>query len=375
MRFDPEDYAFMAHYDRQRLGAQIAGLGKQGLMRLVTLAVSMVIVLIISAAAGSLHPTAWYSTTRYAAIFLIVSLVLIAVAQIIEKVAKKPTSTAFHVGILAVAIVASNLLLYPVYLLIAVINSYATAIREFIAILNVLHIQAAVSDAQSLLSAIQAVKVVLIAMLIVGGVALVAAIIMLVVWLVTPRSLGWAHRQVINIALMAPPVMLLVCCAGLVFVGKYLVPQAEKKLGLTNLPTNTVLPAMAIFADWLIWLLIGGMLITTMLVISGVAKQAMANILLARMPQGNALRVDALGMVVDDVRGPQRVTWTENVAIAGRQRGPLPGPELVIGRRGQRPWSVPFMYLDVMPGTVDSAIRAATQDTRAIDLTPLDKML
>jgi len=343
-------------------------------MRLVTLAISIVVVVVFAALSGSLHPTAWYTTTRYTGIFLVASVAVVAVVLIIEKAAKNASGATLHVVMLGALFVGANLLLCPVYLLRALVNGYVTTVQEFITILNTLQIPSTVGDVQPLLTAVHIASIVLIGLLIVGGVVLLAAVVLLVVWLVTPRSLGWIERQVINVALMTPPAMLLICCAGVVFLTKYAVPQVEKKLGLTDLPASTVLPGLAISDDWLVWMLMAFSLLTVAMAVFAAAKLTTANILRARLPQGNALRVDALGLVVDDIRGPQRVKWTENTAIAGRQRGNLPGPELVINRPGGRPWSVPFMYLDVMPGTVDSALRAATGDARTLDLAPLDKV-
>jgi len=372
VRFDPEDYAFVAHYDPTRLANQAKSLGKQGLIRIVTLAISIVVVVIIAKNAGSLHPTLWNPITRGTAIFVVASLALVVVAQVVESLTNRVTSVVPHVVILAVVIVAVNALLYAVYLLISMVIQYLGVLRNFIVILDGLNIQAVTDATQPLLRDVDIAKVVLIAILIVGVVLLVASIALLIIWLITPRSLGWVHRRVINTALLYPPAVLLLCGGAVVLVSKYLLPKLEDKIGLNNLPVPVTLPSPGIFADWLIWLLMAGLMVTLMMLVTGVAKVAEARILVARVPVGNALRVDALGIVYDGARGAQRVEWTTTPIVAGRQRGTLPGPELVVGRPG---WSVPFMYLDVMPGTVDSAVRAATMNARTLDLSPMDKVI
>jgi len=374
VRFDPEDYAFIAHYDPTRLATQAKGLGKQGLFRIVTLAISIVIVVIIAKNAGSLHPTVWNYVTRWTAIFVLASLALIAITQVIESLANGTRSARLHVVILVIVIVAANLLLYPVYLLISTIDDYLAVLRNFMVILNGLGIQTAIDAVQPLLNGVHDVKVGLIVVLIVGGVLLIGSIALLVAWLVTPRSLGWTQRRLINLVMLFPPVVMLLCGGAVVLVSQYLVPQLEKKLGLDNLPSTATLPGLGVFADWLIWVLLAGLMVTGIMLIVGVTKVAQAKILVVRMPVGNALRVDALGIVYDDLHAAQRVEWTAGPVIAGRQRGALPGPELVIGRPGQPGWSVPFMYLDVMPGTIDSAVRAATMNARTLDLASLDKV-
>jgi len=374
VRFDPEDYAFVAHYDPRGLANQAKGLGKQGLMRIITLAISVVIVIIIAKNANVLHPTVWNHVTQWTAIFVLASLVLILLAQVVESLGIGAQSAGLHVAIVVVVIVAANLLLYPVYLLIAMVSDYSTMIRDFMVILKGLGIQPAIDAVQPLADGVRDAKILLIVLLVIGGVLLVTSIALLVVWLVKRRSLGWTQRRFLNLAVLYPLVLLVLCGAAVVFVSKYLLPKVENKLGLDNLPAAIKLPGLGVFNDWLMWVLLAGLVVTGVLLIGGVTKVAEARILVSRVPVGNAIRVDALGIVYDDLRGPQRVEWAAAPVIAGRQRGVLPGPELVIGLPGQPAWSVPFMYLDVMPGTIDSAVRAATMNARTLNLAPLDKV-
>ena len=375
MRFDPEDYAFVAHYDSTRLANQAKGLAKQGLIRIVTLAISIVIVVIIAKNAGSLHPTVWNTVTRWSVLFVVIALALIVVAQAIESLVSRPTQAPLHVVLVVIVIVAAFLLLYPVYLLIKMVDDYLTVLRNFVAILDGLNAGSVVDALKPLMTDVTAARVALIVILVVGGVLFVASVALLVVWLVKQRSLGWWQRRIINAAMLYPPVVLMLCGGVIVLVSQYLLPQLTNKLGLGNLPTTVKLPGLGVFDDWLVWVLMAGLMVTGIMLIVGVTKVAEARILVARVPVGNALRVDALGVVYDSLAGPTRLEWTAGPVIAGRQRGALPGPELFIGQSNKSGWSVPFMYLDVMPGTVDSAVRAATMNARTLDLSPLDKIL
>jgi len=374
VRFDPEDYAFVAHYDDRRIAGLVKGLGRQGVMRLVSVAISIVVVILIASTSGVLHPTVWYRTTRLTVIILAISLALTIVAQVVDMVASKGTSLGVHVAMLGLLIVAAGVLLVPLWYLVKLVKNYAELLQSFISVIDKLPGQPGLDSVQPALTGVRATSTTLLVLLIVAAAGLLAAAVVAALWLTKPRSLGWGQRRVMQVALMVPGVLLLACGAGVVFVAKYLVPQIEKKLGLTNLPVDITLPVLDVFNDWLIWLLLAGLVITLLTFATGAFKLVTANILRCRVPVGNALRVDPLGLVIDDLRGPRRVTWTEQPAIAGRQRSNVPGPELVVGGQRQPPWQVPFMYLDVLPGTIDSAVRAATQNARTLNLAPLDRM-
>ena len=367
MRFDPEDYAFVAHYDQKRIAGQVKNLSKQALIRLFTVVIGIVVVVIIWWRNGKVSPSAWFGATRVAAIVLLVFLVVTAVVVIFEWFASSRASASIQVVVLAVLMVASGLLLFPVYFVASAANGYADPIRSFVGTLQEATDQTDYNIVKPLLTSLEAAHIGLLVCMGVAIAVLIAAIVLLIVWLSKPRSLGWRHRQVAVIALWVPPVLLMLCGALIAFAA-WKTTDIQKKI-------SEALPSTVALKDWLIWLLLIGMLVTGVTFIAGAARVAMAAILQQRVPFGNALRVDPLGMIVDDISiGPQRLVWPALDIIAGRPHGQLPGPELVIGRGDQPAWTVPFMYLDVMPGTIDSAVRAHTQDIRVLDLTPMDKV-
>ena len=368
MRFDPDDYAFTAHYDATKLIGEVKTLAKQGLMRLISVAVSVIVVVAIWSSAGRTPPTEWSAITRVAGITLAAVLVVAAVVAIIEKFAAS-ANAGFQTVVLVVLFTTSGALLYPVTRLIGFANGYGATIQAFSDGLKHGDDSEAAEAAASLLSFLTTTHVLLLVLLVAIAVVVVAALTLLVFWLLTPRSLGWRQRNVMQIALWLPAGLLIVSSAWLVLLSRRQVPNVEKLLS-----EDVGIPEAPILEDWLMWLLLAGLSVTVVTLLNGAVRVATASILLSRMPEGPVLRVDPLGMVVDDDKnGPERLVWPAIDLISGRPRSALPGPELVIGRSGRSVWSVPFMYLDVMPGTIDSAVRAHTQDRRELDLSPMDK--
>lgn len=100
-----------------------------------------------------------------------------------------------------------------------------------------------------------------------------------------------------------------------------------------------------------------------------------------------ALRIDPLGVIVFEPTGPIRIRWEQVDQVGARAHLDLPGPELVVRRRlpsQPRPtraerraaeYRVPFLYLDVLPGTIDSAVRAHTGGRMSLDLSRLDRII
>ena len=369
MRFDPDDYAFTAHYDPAKLSSEVKSLAKQGLMRLISVAVSIFVVVAIWSSAGRTSPTEWFNITRVAGITLAAVLVVAAVVAVIEKFAAPNANAGFQTVILVILFTTSGALLYPVTRLIGFANDYGVIIKAFVDGLFRDGDRDGAKAAAPLLSFLTTTHVVLFILLIAVAVVVVAALALLVVWLMSPRSLGWKQRNVMQTALWLPAGLLIVSSAWLVLLSRRQVPNVQKLLR-----EDVVVPEAPILEDWLMWVLLAGLSITVVTLLNGAVRVATASLLLSRMPQGPALRVDPLGMVVDDDKnGPERLIWPAIDLISGRPHAALPGPELVIGRSGRSVWSVPFMYLDVMPGTIDSAVRAHTQDCRELDLSPMDK--
>lgn len=83
--------------------------------------------------------------------------------------------------------------------------------------------------------------------------------------------------------------------------------------------------------------------------------------------QGYAVRVDPQGI---EVAG-KAVVWPQVARIA-TVRGSLGGqPQLVLTDASGASASVPISYLDAMPGTLDSAIRAYSRGSQWIDTSKL----
>ena len=378
VRFDPEDYAFIAHYSDERLAGQVTLLGKATVSRLMSVAIALVGIVFIWWKMGALPPGQWFWVTKVAAITVAVALVVAVVALVVEKAQALKTATPVHVVMLVIALVASGALLEPVWVLRAAAVGYRQSLVNFATLLNNLPTTDTMADSISavnqLANRIGVVSVVLLVLLVVAAVMVLASFGMIALWLVKPRSLGWPQRRLIAASIWVPPIILAAGGLGVLVASKFLAPGTQKTLDLD--PTGQILPGTRLFDDWQIWMLLAGLLITSAIIGSSLGKLSMAAILLTRLPQGNALRVDALGLVVDDTTlGPQRVTWPAIGYIKGRARQGLPGPELAVGYGGRPAWTVPFMYLDALPGTIDSAIRANTKNTGQLDLCPLDNII
>ena len=373
MRFDPEDYAFIAHYDRSRLTGQAKAMGKQGLIRLISLVISAVFIYFIARSGDKLHPSLWQPATRWAGIAICVCLVVTLVVLLVARAFIGKDGAARQMVLLVCLFVGSAGLLWPIWLFTRLIGNYADTVNLFLTALNQQPDQPGLDAVHRFHTLVVVAYWVLLVALVVIVVALLVSLVLPVVWLGKPRALGWTARRVINLAVAAPPALLILTGAGILLFAKVLVPQTNKQLSPVEAPTDAKLPTLPVFDDWLVWLLLAGILVTVIMWMTGVAKLICANLLLPRVPNGNALRVDALGLVIDELTGPRRIVWDHHPIVTARQHQDLPGSELVIAEPGRPPWAVPFLYLDVLPGTIDSAIRAATQDARSLDLKPLDK--
>lgn len=98
---------------------------------------------------------------------------------------------------------------------------------------------------------------------------------------------------------------------------------------------------------------------------------------LGKVPAGEALRIDHRGVHVDGEGGGERASrsfdWAglSDLRAAGSKVGN--GPDLVVEHR-EGSWTVPLSWLDTLPGTIDSAIRAYSGGRRGLDLSGLDSI-
>lgn len=98
---------------------------------------------------------------------------------------------------------------------------------------------------------------------------------------------------------------------------------------------------------------------------------------LGRVPAGEAMRIDHQGVHVDEGtqgQGAEKLfDWAglSDLRVAGSKLGA--GPDLTVEHRDGE-WKVPVSYLDTLPGTIDSAIRAYSGGRRGLDLSGLDSI-
>lgn len=123
------------------------------------------------------------------------------------------------------------------------------------------------------------------------------------------------------------------------------------------------------------WVLIAFLVLAVARPIITAIRLWRANRILNRIEMGPALRVDPLGLVLSLDTGFERVEWDRINEVGSKQRHKLPGHELVIGFTDtKKKWRVPFAFLDVMPGSIDSAFRAHTLGNVTLDLSKLDRV-
>lgn len=97
---------------------------------------------------------------------------------------------------------------------------------------------------------------------------------------------------------------------------------------------------------------------------------------LAAVPAGQALRIDHRGITVDagkQTDGARSYDWTGLSALRAGGTRVGPGPQLIV-EHAQGKWAVPLSYLDTLPGTIDSAVRAYSGGLRGLDLSGLDTL-
>ena len=94
---------------------------------------------------------------------------------------------------------------------------------------------------------------------------------------------------------------------------------------------------------------------------------------LGKVPAGEALKIDHAGIHVDGSGAPRSFDWAslQEVSVSGRRLGA--GPDLSL-TGGQGVWKVPVSFLDTLPGTIDSAIRAYSGGRRSLDLSGMDSI-
>jgi hypothetical protein len=351
---DADDYAFTAHYDATRLAKSIVELRSVVRSQVIGLVISVAFAVFI-----------WYSNREDHSIFRVFTLIIvgaIAVAIVLQLVAlvlarmAEPGSTKPGVAVGLTLGAAVVLLLPATFMAISSGSMSATlfafdlgaAITGLFAVLITLHVGAAVT----------------LGLLITGAV-------LLAVWKKDEAHKHWfLARNLMAAGILAPSVLCLLNGILAAVLGQVLSSKIES---LNDVYLDRFQEALA--ADWSTWLIASmlGLVIARMGLTT--ANLACLVMLLDEMPIGPALRIDAAGMALADPKtlGPDRANWNE-ISISVRPHERAPGAELVIKRWGHKPWSVPLMYLDVLPGTLDSAIRSATLGAKVLNLESLNRI-
>jgi hypothetical protein len=88
------------------------------------------------------------------------------------------------------------------------------------------------------------------------------------------------------------------------------------------------------------------------------------------MGQGVALRLSRWGI---DIHG-QSLPWpTITAVIARRRRLSAYGPDLTVVTSDGQHRRLPWLFLDTLPGSVDSAVQTYTAGAQRLDVTRLDR--
>jgi hypothetical protein len=184
---------------------------------------------------------------------------------------------------------------------------------------------------------------------------LAASLIAALRWMREPAGMGWVARRLgqISIYVALGPAIL---------------------FAVAWLAVGSRLGSAGWINDQQIWVSCAIIAIAAIVANNAAQQAADFGVLAAAVQQRPALRIDPLGLVLDEPAGPVRVPWDMVRGIDAKARSLLPGPQLRVHRAGAPDWLVPMSYLDCMPGTIDSAIRSHTTDRRCLDLSALDRI-
>ena len=345
MQLDPEDYAFLTSYSPARVGKQAVALGRAVKGRLIGVVISLVIVLLLWWRSGGLS---WPDgPTRL--VLVLYALAGVAVAAVGLAAWRGASAPLQRVGLTwrFVLLGLAGLPLAGAWIVVAQLWRLGGLAQE-------------AGGRAGLYPLVQWVYVVLVGLV---TAAWLAAVVLGMVWARRPRSLGYLARWAAQVALVGG--------FATVGLGAIALLLARK---LTPDMTEAMAERFAWIGDLGMWGLMALLCPTLALVVNAVVQTLDMTVFTARLVERPALRIDPLGLVIDEAAGPVRVHWQEICEIGAKAHTPLPGPELRLRRQGGPDWLVPFGFLDVMPGTIDSAIRAQTANQRALDLARLSRV-
>jgi len=344
MQLDPEDYAFMTCYSPARVGKQAVRLATGLKGRLISLLISLGFVVFFWWRMG--RPTHWDPLTRAALILFGVAVLANAAVGIVAwrgaAAPRRRQSLILHV--VAVALVALPLaVVWATWWRLHTLSGY----DEFAPVRPTWFLV--------LLWGYFGLAVLATA-------CWVAAVVASVRWARRPGALGWIARQLSQGAVIAGPALVAATAAVVLLVQ-------------VRLNSYAWLPTVAGWTgDLGMWLLLALVTITLVTLATSTLQVVALTVFAATLVGRPALRVDPLGLVIDDAAGPTRVHWPDVVQLGAKAHTPLPGPELWIKRVGGPDWFLPLGFLDAMPGTIDSAVRAHTANRRTLDLARLNRV-
>lgn len=94
--------------------------------------------------------------------------------------------------------------------------------------------------------------------------------------------------------------------------------------------------------------------------------------IVSQVPRGPALSMERVGLVLDHAGQAEYLEWPRIAAVRGRAKRRAPGPVLEVVRTDGTVWSVPFVLLEVLPGSIDSGIRAYSNGRFSLDMSRCD---
>ena len=342
-----EDYAFLVSYSPERLRKQAVRLGGAVKGRLISLMMSLAIVLLLWWRGGNL---VWPDgPTR-------VVLVLFAVSGLVVAV----------VGVAAWRGAAAPLRQIAVVWRYVLLGATAAALAgAWIVVVELWRLGVMADEAGTRQGTYRLVLWTYLGLVAVVTIAHVAALVVGIRWTrrQTHASPGYMARWTAQVATAGGYAMVGLGAVALL-LARNLVPDM----------TADMTERFAWLDDLGMWGLMALLCLSVVLLVYAVVQVIDMTVLAGTLVEGPALRLDPLGLVIDDPAGPTRIPWADLREIGAKAHTPLPGPELWLKRQGGPDWLVPFGFLDVMPGTIDSAIRAHTTNVRTLDLARLNRV-
>ncbi|MDR0837685.1 MAG: hypothetical protein LBM94_05720 [Propionibacteriaceae bacterium] len=345
MQADPEDFAFTTAYSPDRLLLQLRSQQRGIVMRLILLAV------IIAYAGYTIYKesqqhefdaSTWIALgcVGGACAFVVVALLLISFAQ--------PGTRKVTLSVVVVLVGLTALLVPPILLL-----RVTRAFSRYEVFADLTWSSTAIMVALG-----------------VGLAMLLAAGVMLALWRVSDgETHGFIARRLASASVM---VIIVLHVATGVFVS-YL----SGKVTLLDIPPTVDMWYYQLFDDASVWSAASGLLLAFPVGFGASSVLQMAGLAwtISDMAVGQALRVDPAGLVVAASQGPVRIVWDDVAALSAQAHTSLPGHELVVRSDTGFSWKVPFIFLDSLPGSIDSAVRAATDNSWGLDVTRLNRVI